>query len=269
VTTRPDGEQRPVVVKLGGSTLGAHDTSLRDIAAARRDGRDVVVVHGGGSTISAWLERAGVEARFVRGLRVTDAATLEVVVAVLAGLVNKRLVAELSALGAPAVGLSGADGRILQAHRYDEELGYVGQIHRVEPQPVQELLRLAYVPVIAPIAVDASEGARDDGSRLLNTNADTAAGEIAAALGAVQLVFLTDVEGVLDEAKRLMPRLTSDQARAMVASGVAAGGMIPKIDAGVRAAAAGCATRIVSCAMEGALARVLDGADAGTVIVPA
>src|SRR5438105_4211414 len=112
---------RPVVVKIGGSTLGSHDTSLRDIADARRDGRAMVVVHGGGAAVSGWLDRLGIKATFVRGLRVTDAPTLEVVVAVLAGLVNKRLVAELAALGTPAIGVSGADAMVLQARRYDEE----------------------------------------------------------------------------------------------------------------------------------------------------
>lgn len=247
-------------MKLGGSTLGAHDTSLRDIAAARRDGRAVVIVHGGGAAVSAWLGRAGIEPRFVRGLRVTDEATLEVVVAVLAGLVNKRLVAELSALGVPALGLSGADSMILQAHRYDDDLGYVGAIHRVNPYPVEELLQRGYLPVIAPIAVDTDDG------QLLNTNADTAAGEIASALRAAQLVFLTDVAGVLDAGGALLPHLTAAEATALIASGVAAGGMIPKIEAAVRAASAGCATRIVDGTRPAALAQVIAGDAAGTTI---
>ena len=251
---------QPTVIKLGGSTLGAHDTTLRDIAAARRDGRSIVVVHGGGATISAWLARAGIEARFVRGLRVTDEASLEIVVAVLAGLVNKTLVAELSALGAPAIGLSGADSMILQAQRYDDELGFVGKIVRVNPYAVEELLRLGHLPVIAPIAIE------QDGGQLLNTNADTAAGELAAALKAERLVFLTDVEGVLDAEKRLLPRISAAEARALIESGVAGGGMIPKLEAAVRAAAAGCATRIVDGTAPGALARVLAGEAGGTTV---
>jgi acetylglutamate kinase len=258
VTTPPDAGI--TVIKLGGSTLGAHDTSLRDIAEARRDGRRIVVVHGGGATISAWLARAGIEARFVRGLRVTDQAALEIVVAVLAGLVNKTLVSELSALGAPAIGLSGADSLILQARRFDEELGYVGEIVRVNPFPIEELLRLGHLPVIAPIAIEA------DGGQLLNTNADTAAGKIAAALKAERLVFLTDVEGVLDVEKRRIPRLLAREARNLIADGIAAGGMIPKIEAGITAAAAGVATRIVDGTRVGALAQVLAGEDQGTTI---
>ncbi len=261
MTTPPDGNGI-CVVKLGGSTLGAHDTSLRDIAEARRNGRNVVVVHGGGAAISAWLQRAGVEAHFVNGLRVTDAATLDVVVAVLAGAVNKQLVAELSALGAPAIGLSGADSLILQARRYDDALGFVGKIERVNPFPLEELLRLGYLPIIAPIAIEADGG----GSQLLNTNADTAAGEIAAALGAERLVFLTDVEGVLAGDGRLLARLSTAEARALIAAGVAGGGMIPKLEAAVRAAAAGCATHIVGGTTPGALARVLSGEGGGTVV---
>lgn len=250
------------MIKLGGSTLGSHDTSLRDVADARRDGRRIVIVHGGGATISGWLERTGVEAHFVRGLRATDEAALEVVVAVLAGLVNKQLVAELSALGAPAIGLSGADSLILQARRYDPELGLVGMIHRVNPFPIQELLGLGYLPVIAPIAIE-SDGAK---AQLLNTNADTAAGEIAAALHAERLVFLTDVEGVMDAERHVLGHLNAGEASAMIASGVAAGGMIPKLEAAVRAAGAGCATRIVNGRTAGALARVLAGGGGGTTV---
>jgi len=261
VTTPPDSSGI-TVIKLGGSTLGARDTSLRDIADARRDGRKLVVVHGGGAAISAWLERSGVEARFVRGLRVTDAATLEVAVAVLAGVVNKQLVAELSALGAPALGLSGADSMILQARRYDADLGFVGRIERVNPFPIEELLGLGYVPVIAPIAIEQDSG----GAQLLNTNADTAAGEIAAALHAERLVFLTDVEGVLAGDRRLISQLSIPEANALVAAGVAAGGMIPKLEAAVRAAGAGCATRIVAGTTPGALARVLAGDGGGTTV---
>lgn len=263
MTTPPDVDANAItVIKLGGSTLGGHDTSLRDIADARRDGRRIVVVHGGGASISAWLERGGLEARFVRGLRVTDEAALEVVVAVLAGVVNKQLVAELSALGAPAVGLSGADSMILQARRYDAELGFVGMIHRVNPFPLQELLGLGYLPVVAPIAIE-SDGAQ---SQLLNTNADTAAGELAAALHAERLIFLTDVEGVLDADRHVLAHLNAGEASALVAAGVAAGGMIPKLEAAVRAAAAGCATRIVNGRTAGVLAHVFAGGGGGTTV---
>jgi acetylglutamate kinase len=252
---------RPIVIKLGGSTLGSHDTSLRDIAAARRGGQNIVIVHGGGATISSWLQRSGIEARFVRGLRVTDQESLDVVVAVLAGVVNKKLVAELSALGAPAMGISGADSLILQARRYDDELGFVGQVVRVNPYAIEELLRFGHLPVIAPIAIDVER------AQLLNTNADTAAGEVAASLQANSLVFLTDVEGVLDENRNLLPSLTVGETRELITSGVAGGGMIPKLEAAMKAASAGVTTRIVDGTREYALARVLGGEDQGTTIV--
>jgi acetylglutamate kinase len=259
VTTLPD--QRGItVIKLGGSTLSQHDTSLADIARARREGHSIVVVHGGGATISAWLTRAGLEAKFVRGLRVTDEQSLEIVVAVLTGLVNKQLVAELSALGAPAFGLSGADAFILQARQFDAELGYVGRIERVNPYAIEELLRLGHLPVIAPIGIETG------GSQLLNINADTAAGEIAASLKANRLVFLTDVEGVLDGNNHVIQRVSPSEASALISSGVAAGGMIPKLEAGARATEAGCATCIIDGTRAGALARVFAGEDQGTTV---
>lgn len=263
MTTPPDTAPDLTVVKLGGSTLGAHDTSLHDIATAHRAGRRIVVVHGGGATVSAWLARMGIEAKFVRGLRVTDAESLDVVVAVLAGLVNKQLVAELSAFGAPAIGLSGADRLILQAQRYDDQLGFVGKIERVNAAPISELLDRGSLPVIAPIAVDTSGLAS---SQLLNTNADTAAGEIAAALHAQRLVFLTDVDAVLDADKRPLTHLTPAEASALIASGAAAGGMIPKLEAAIRAVSAGCATRIVNGTQPGALVHVLAGDAIGTTV---
>ena len=250
-------------MKIGGSTLGAHDTSLRDIADARRAGHSIVVVHGGGATISAWLERAGVEAKFVRGLRATSAEALDIVVATLAGLVNKRLVAQLGALGAPAIGISGADSMILQAQRYDDELGYVGKIHRVNPYPIEEFLRLGYLPVIAPIAVETDEGEQ---VQLLNTNADTAAGELAAALRARLLVFLTDVDGVFDGSRELIDELSVAEAQDAIDAGVAVGGMIPKLEAAMTAAGASCDTRIINGTAPSALATALTDSPIGTKI---
>ena len=152
---------------------------------------------------------------------------------------------------------------MLQAHRYDAELGFVGKIERVNPAPIAGLLGRGYLPVIAPIAIDTSGLAS---SQLLNTNADTAAGEIAAALGASRLVFLTDVDAVLDADKRPLAHVTPDEAGALIASGAAAGGMIPKLEAATRAATAGCATHIVNGTTAGALARVLAGEAGGTTV---
>ena len=250
------------VVKIGGSTLGSHDTSLDDIAALHGEGRRIVVVHGGGATISEWLDRHGVESRFVRGLRVTDESALDVVVAVLAGVVNKHLVAELGSRGARAIGLSGADGAILRAQRYDAELGYVGEVAHVDPKPMLKIVDAGSICVMAPIAVERD---RDSvAAQLLNVNADTAAGEMAAALAAEQLVFLSDVPGVLDERGELRPELTAAEANELLAGESITGGMIPKLQAAVRAASAGVSTFVADGRRAGAL-RKLIGESEGAV----
>jgi acetylglutamate kinase len=247
------------VVKIGGSTLGRHDTSLDDIAALHAGGHRLVVVHGGGATISEWLEKHDVESRFVRGLRATDARTLEVVVAVLAGLVNKRLVVELQGRGARAFGLSGADGAVLRARRYDPELGFVGEIAAVDADALRAVVEGA-VAVLAPIAVElALSGAEGLQPQLLNVNADTVAGEVAAALPAERLVFLTDVPGVMDAEGAVRPQLSAAEARDLLKSGAVTGGMIPKVEAALRAAAGGVPTAVVDGREAGALRALLAG----------
>src|SRR3990172_2836478 len=154
------------VIKSGGSTRGQHDTSLDDIAALPARGRRFVVVHGGGATITEWLAKHGVESRFVRGLRATDAPTLEGAGAVLAGLVDKQLVAELEARGARAIGLSGVDGAILRARRYDPELGFVGEIVGVDAEALRAVVEGGAVVVLAPIAIEEESGSL--GAQLLN-----------------------------------------------------------------------------------------------------
>ncbi len=231
-----------VVVKIGGSTLGSGDTTLEDLVELRRRGVRPVVVHGGGRIITEWLERQGIRPRFVRGLRVTDDRTLDVVVAVLTGLVNKSLVGGIQALGGGAVGLSGVDGGILRAEADRPELGHVGTVTSVDPSAIAELCSAGRIPVVAPVALNAAPGAAP---AMLNVNADLAAGEIAAALGAGRLVMLTDVAGVLDSSRRLIPRLTERQARGLMDSRIVAGGMIPKLEACITALRAGSAARIL------------------------
>jgi len=245
------------VVKIGGSTLGAHDTTLEDVALLHREGRHLVVVHGGGDLVSRWLEIHGVQARFVNGLRVTEAETLEVVVSVLAGLVNKRLVAALNGLGVRAVGLSGADGALLKAHRARPELGFVGEITVVDRAFLETMLEQARLPVVASIAVE-EEGGTVTG-QLLNVNADTVAGEIARHLGATALVFLTDVAGVLDGEGRVMKHLSAEEARALVSAGTIARGMIPKVEAALAAAAGGTHTVVLDGRRPHALREALEG----------
>lgn len=256
----------PIVVKLGGSTLGSHDTSLQDLASLHRQGRPLVVVHGGGATISQWLEVHGVEARFVRGLRATDEWTLEVVVATLAGLTNKRLVAELAALGARALGLCGADGALLRARRYDPKLGFVGEIVAVDGAALRALVEAGFLPVLAPIGLEV-EGDMPR-PQLLNINADTAAGEVARALAAPHLILLTDVPGVLDRDGHPLPCLTAGEAGELIRAGTAGGGMIPKLEAALRAVELGGRAVIVDGREEHALRRALAGEAPGTVIGP-
>ena len=130
----------PIVVKIGGSTLGSHDTTLKDLVTLQKQGVDVVVVHGGGNVISQWMQRQGIPPRFVDGLRVTDAASLEIVVAVLSGLINKELVSSLQQMGGRAIGISGVDGNLLEAHIANPELGFVGEVSQVNSEPLRALL---------------------------------------------------------------------------------------------------------------------------------
>ena len=252
-----------IVVKIGGSTLGSHDTTLEDLVALQSRGVQPIVVHGGGKTISEWMERQGVRPRFVRGLRVTDESSLDIVVAVLAGLVNKAIVASILALNGRAVGLSGVDGGMLRAKVMEPELGLVGSVMEVCPKPARAMMEAGFMPVIAPVAVRSPE-AGSRGGLLLNVNADTAAGEVALALGAERLVFLTDVAGVMDSSRRVMPRLTPRQAAGLMSSGVVAGGMLPKIGACLRALDEVGSTHIVDGREPHALRDVLNGADLGT-----
>ena len=254
-----------VVVKIGGSTLGNHDTTLQDVVALQQRGVPVIVTHGGGQLISQWMEKQGLYPSFVRGLRVTDAASMEVVTAVLAGLVNKSLVSSLLGLGGRAIGISGVDGGVLQASVLDEALGLVGKVERVDPQPLHDLLERGYIPVVAPIALYCDEDPDRQGA-LLNLNGDTAAGEIAAAVKAEHLVILTDVEGVLDTSRRLIRRLTPRQAAQLLERGVVQGGMVPKVEASLTAAKAAAAARIVDGRQPGALLQALQGEGQGTLV---
>ena len=263
-----------MVVKIGGSTLASHDTTLMDLVELQREVMSPVVVHGGGKVISEWMEKQGVRPRFVRGLRVTDEPSLDIVVAVLTGLINKNLVASLVNMGARAIGISGADDGMIRADIKDPELGLVGSVVEINAEPIKAILKAGCIPVIAPVAMRVGSRALDyrggghDGdkteSALLNINADTAAGEIASALGAERLVFLTDVDGVLDTSRRLIPRLTERQAIGLIRSNVAAGGMIPKLEACVTALKAGGIAQIIDGRKPMALKDTVAGKSFGT-----
>jgi len=258
-----------IVVKIGGSTLGNHDTTLEDLVELQKQDRSLVVVHGGGKVTSEWLARLGIPTRFASGLRVTDATSLKVVAATLGGLVNKELVVAIQALGGKAVGLSGCDGNLLRASVKRPELGYVGEIVAVDPTPLKLLLNAGYMPVIAPISFGSVEGQE----RLLNVNGDTAAGEIAAALTAEKLIFLTDVDGIHDGSGKVIPRLNLAEAKNMATSGIASGGMIPKIEASLRALTTTQVVHIIDGRISHALLDDIGGQaqqtqSRGTTIVP-
>jgi acetylglutamate kinase len=254
-----------IVVKLGGATLGSHDTTIEDIVSLQQQSKSLVVVHGGGKVITDWLEKQGASTRFVNGERVTDEATLEVVISVLAGLVNKEIVAAINNLGGKAIGISGVDGAFIQGRIKDKELGYLGEVVKINPAPLKALLKAGYIPVVAPVSLYASKSAKEP--RLLNINADTVAGEIAAAIGAEKLIFLTDVVGVCDQAGKLLSHLSPDEAEALVVSGVASGGMIPKIKACLRALSGASTTCIIIDGRKPrALLNEIEGKGGGTTI---
>jgi acetylglutamate kinase len=254
------------VVKIGGSTLGSHDTSLKDLVTLQKEGVDVVVVHGGGNVISQWMQRQGIHPRFVNGLRVTDAPSLEIVVAVLTGLINKELVSLLHHLGGRAIGISGIDGGLLEAHIANPDLGYVGEISRVNRAPLQAILDSGYIPIVAPLGMDCQDGSEHAGG-LLNINGDTVAGELAHALEAQRLIFLTDVEGIMDGSGRVIRRLDRRRANILFKSGVVRGGMIPKLAACLRALERLPVADIIDGRKPSALLDCVRGRATGTTIV--
>jgi len=255
---------KAIVIKIGGATLGSHDTTIADIVALQERGRSLVIVHGGGKMITSWLEKRGIKTRFINGERVTEEQTLEVVVSVLAGVVNKEIVADINARGGLAVGISGVDGGLIQGKFKNKELGYVGEVARINPAPLEALLQAGYIPVVAPIAINVKA---EKSPRVLNINADIVAGEIAAAIGAEKLVFLTDVAGVSDHSGNLLARLSPAEAEALVASGTASGGMIPKIKACLTALSGASAACVIADGRQShALLDDFNGRGGGTII---
>ncbi len=250
-------ERGPIVVKIGGSTLGDEDTTLEDVVALRKRGEHVIVVHGGGAMINDWLERLKIPSVFIDGLRSTNEQALDVVIAVLRGVVNTRFVAAIERLGGRAVGLSGVDAGLIRARRRDERLGYVGEVTGIDREALRPIIESGAVPVIAPIGLEPP-------GQPLNINADTVAGEIARAVGASLLVFLTDVEGVLDGHGHLIEELDADRAAALREDGTVTGGMIPKIDAGLRAAERGAAAHVANGRLSHTLEQIVSGDDLGT-----
>ena len=230
---------RRIVVKYGGAAMVREDLRaavFRDLTLLACVGVQPVVVHGGGPEINQWLGRLAIEPRFSNGLRVTDAPTMEVVEMVLVGRVNKQIVNGINQLGGRAVGFSGSDGNLVRARTWgDGANGLVGEVASLDPAVLKPLLELGYIPVISSVAPDAEGQAH-------NINADTVAGELAAALQAEKLVLLTDTAGILRDRHdplSLIRQLTLSEARQLIADGVVEGGMTPKTECCIRALAQG------------------------------
>ena len=218
-----------VVIKVGGNAIeSARDATLLDIVLLRYVGMQPVLVHGGGPEINAMSERLGLKPSFKKGLRVTDEKTMEVVKMVLTGKVNPDLVGAINRLGGQAVGMSGEDGPTIIAEPLDASMGYVGRVTQVNKEPITALLSRGYIPVIASI------GLGYDGNAY-NINADTVAAEIAVSLNAAKVILLTDVPGVMGVDGKVVAVMSREDARQRIAEGAVTGGMIPKLEACLRA----------------------------------
>jgi acetylglutamate kinase len=253
------------VIKIGGSTFGSSDTTIEDIVALQKRGESLVVVHGGGSAVTDWLKRQGVATKFVRGERVTDKSTLEVATAVLAGLVNKEITAAINVNGGKACGISGVDGALIESRLKDPDMGYVGTAVAVNPAVLETLLGAGFIPVVAPVSLYAVDRP-GDAPAIINVNGDPVAGDIAAALKAARLVFLTDVAGITDASGKVLSRLSAGEAEALIASGVISGGMIPKVNACLKALDTGAIARVINGRTPHALINEFQGGNGGTTI---
>ncbi len=232
-------DQQIVVIKYGGHAMGdpeAAEDFAEDVVLLEQSGVKPIIVHGGGPQIGRMLEKLGIKSEFQDGLRVTDAATVEVVEMVLAGLINKQIVGWISAEGGKAIGLCGKDGNMVVAQKVTRtvvdpdsniekhiDLGFVGEPAQVNREVLDAILKAELIPVIAPVAAGTD-------NHTYNVNADTFAGAIAGAMKAKRLLLLTDVPGVLDKNKQLLPELTIEQCRQLIADGTITGGMIPKVE---------------------------------------
>ncbi|MFM9265504.1 acetylglutamate kinase [Tychonema sp. BBK16] len=260
---------RTIVVKYGGAAMKdgrLKEKVIRDIVLLSCVGMRPVVVHGGGPEINIWLEKLGIEPQFKNGLRVTDAATMEVVEMVLVGKVNKEIVSLINQAGGKAVGLCGKDGNLIQARPDGREgIGFVGEVSGVKVKILESLVSSGYIPVVSSVAAD-------ENGQSYNINADTVAGEIAAALGAEKLILMTDTAGILEDYHKpesLIVKLDIQEARQLIESGIVSGGMIPKVNCCVRSLAQGVkAAHIIDGRLEHALLQeIFSDSGIGSMIV--
>lgn len=256
-----------VVVKYGGNAMVSEELKqqvMEDIVLLWLIGVKVVLVHGGGPEINEMLGRIGKKSEFVGGLRVTDKETVDVAEMVLAGKVNKGLVNLLEVKGGNAMGISGMDGRLIEARIKDDNLGYVGEITNINKKPIMDLLANGYIPVVSTIGCD-----RD--GNIYNINGDTAAAHIAGALNAERLIMMTDISGILKDKydpSSLIPELTTEEAVGLYDKGVISGGMIPKVDSCIKAIEMGVKNCVImnGCLPHAILIELLTEEGAGTMI---
>ena len=257
-----------IVVKYGGNAMINEQLKtqvMEDIALLSLIGIKIVLVHGGGPEISEMMNKVGKKAEFVNGLRVTDKETMEIAQMVLAGKVNKNLVNLLGTMGAKSIGISGMDGRLIEAKMKNPALGYVGEITKINIQPISDLLENGYIPVVSTIGCDA-EG------NTYNINGDTAAAFIAGALKAERLIMMTDIAGIMrdvNDPSSLISEITVKEAKKLYEEGVISGGMIPKVDCCIEAIIEGVKKVII---MDGRvphsiLVEILTDEGAGTMVV--
>ncbi len=259
---------KAIVVKLGGSIYGTRDSVITDIVDLQQRSQPVIIIHGGASLVTQWLKRQNHISSFFEGERITDEASLEMVTAVLAGLVNKEIVATITGAGGKAIGISGVDGALIQGKIKERSHGYIGVPVKVNPEPIQAILSGGFIPVISPISLHAVERLENERA-LLNINGDTVAGAIARALKVKRLVFLTDVAGIRDNSGTFLRQASVSQARMLLESGIAHGGMIPKIKACLDATANHVtACSIINGSTEHCLLNEIATGSTGTTILP-
>jgi acetylglutamate kinase len=255
-------DNKTIVVKYGGHAMeeGVPTEFAQDVVLMKQTGINPVVVHGGGPQIGAMLKRLNISSSFVDGLRVTDAATMQIVEMVLSGSINKQIVTGINAAGGRAVGVSGKDGNLILARkasrtrldsatntRVPVDLGFVGEPDRVDAEVLRMIMNSDLIPVVAPIGVDTK-------GQTYNINADTVAGAVAGAIAAERLVLLTDVEGVLDRDGKVITRLKVAEAKALIANGTISGGMIPKVETAIDAVEKGVHAAVI---LDGRIPHVL------------
>lgn len=229
---------KTIVIKYGGAAMTEKELKTQfaeDVVLMKYVGMNPVIVHGGGPQISGMMKRLGKEPKFVKGVRVTDAETMEIVEMVLGGAINKEIVSLINRHGGKGVGLTGKDGALIQARPMKsegEEMGQVGEVKTIDPQILKTLEGGRFIPVISPVGAD-EEG------RSYNINADLAAGKVASALSAEKLLILTDVPGILDDKGKLLPTLSRKEVQRLIKKGVISKGMLPKVEAALSAVEGG------------------------------